>query len=228
MKIDFRPKSLQTFFYLLGNYFLNLRSLEIYSIHDSSNFKLKLNDDNFPFNQFTRLDEFLIGTSNITFDLSQQLVEFLNKLEIFKLNVLVDQKGPNLNSSNFTQLMCNPKVASFELNLGIDLTFIRNNNLVLDKNPYELDELISEFVDSMKTSGKKLKAIQINVEIWPSLLVDINNLDLANFENLLKIDISSIHVHSHDSICKQISDIRCMGNFKKNFIGSNHLKIFNK
>jgi hypothetical protein len=207
IRVEFKSRAVGLFLDLLGNYFTNVTSLEFYSIPDESKFRLKFNNENFPLGGYTRLEELVLGTSNLSFDLADNLlISTACRLKRFHLNVTIDQKS----SAKLSSLVGTAiRIEKIGLNLDVDLAFIRNSNLVLDKNPYDLDEIVREHMMLLEAHFSKLDQILVSMVVWPSVINNLSTLALSSCENLSKLEISSIHVHSDESICKIISSLKC-------------------
>lgn len=202
LKIEFKSTSLQAILDLIFIYSFNLTQLELYSADDHANFGLKLTKDTFPYTKLAYLEELCIGTTNITCDTSDYLAQLLNKLNHFSLNVSIDLK----NVDSLASLIKHEKIVSVDLNFGIGLNYLRANEIVLNTNPYELDDLVKDYFNL--DFSNKLSSIKLYIIAWPCILKTVN-LNQSNCEYLNKLDLSSIHIHSHESTCKYLSDLKC-------------------
>ncbi|RNA03635.1 hypothetical protein BpHYR1_027928, partial [Brachionus plicatilis] len=140
LRVEFKSSSIQTLFNLVFNHCLDLTHLELYSSYDKSDFSLNLSSHNFPHHKLPKLCHLATGTNNITLSLNEHLFDLINKLSSFSLNVSIDKSNHLLST-----LINEKKIDSCDLNFGIDLGYLRSNNIVLNTNPYVLDDLVQEY-----------------------------------------------------------------------------------
>lgn len=199
LRVEFKSSSVQTLIKFLTNCCLNVTHLELYSCYDESAFSLNLTSHNFPHHKLSKLSHLVTGTNNITLSLNQYMFDLINKLDTFSLNISVDKSNNYL-----SELISNQKVVKCDLNFGIDLTYLRSNNIVLNTNPYVLDDLVKDYF--ALDFENKLNSFKLYILIWPCILSKIDlNFDTTKYLN--KIDFSSIHIHSKESICKLLSSL---------------------
>lgn len=199
LRVEFKSSSAQTLLKLLSTHCSNLTHLELYSSYDESGFSLNLTNQNFLQYKLNKLSHLVTGTNNITLSLNQQFFDLINKLSTFSLNVSLDKSNNHL-----IDLISDKKIHTCDLNFGIDLNYLRSNNIVLNTNPYVLDNLVNDYFSL--DFADKLNSIKLYIQIWPCILSTFNlNLNTTNY--LKKIDFSYIHIHSRDSICKYLSSL---------------------
>ncbi|CAF0925886.1 unnamed protein product [Brachionus calyciflorus] len=199
LKIEFKSTSHRTVLILISQYSLNLNNLELYSSYDESYFVLNLNESLFPFQKLAKLKRLVTGTNNLRFNLNNFLFDLVAKLDSFNLNVSINKAN-----SELSRLINLKKIEIFELNFGIDLNFLRSNDILLNTNPYELDDLVKDYF--MLNFNNKLESIKLYILIWPCILSNIN-LNLEHAKYLKRVDFSSIHIHSDKSICQLLANL---------------------
>lgn len=199
LRVEFKSSSVQTLLKLLSTHCSNLTHLELYSSYDESEFNLNLTCQTFLQYKLNKLTHLVTGTNNITLSLNKHLFDLINKLSSFSLNVSLDTAKNYL-----IDLINSKKIYTCDLNFGIDLNFLRSNNIVLNTNPYVLDDLVKDYFSL--DFADKLSSIKLYIQIWPCILSTVN-LNLNSIKYLKKIDFSYIHIHSKDSICKLISSL---------------------
>lgn len=222
LAIEFKPSSSRTVLELIFNYCLNLNSLSLYSAYNDSNFILKLNKLNFLYEKLKYLKEFNILTDNIQIDIrDENFLEFFHKLEEFNLNININNCISNENY--LRKLIRNSKVKFTQLNLGIDVNQLRASNVTLNTNPFELDEYLKDYLELGYED--KMEMIKISISAWPCFISNLNLI--LNSKYLTSLNISCVHIHSHQSTCQILSQFKCKNIKILIFIKTNlYLRIF--
>lgn len=197
LKVEFKSSSSRILLQLIIKNCFNLKKLELYYDNGQSKNVLDLSERIFPFKKLTKLKHLITGTDNLTFNLNNSLLDLIHVLDTFSINISINKTDEAL--FNLINL---DKIDRFDLNFGIDINFLRMNNIVLNTNPFNLSDVVKNYFDL--NFNNKLNSIKLYISMWPCILPNID-LNLSNAKFLKKIDFSSIHIHSTKSICNFLS-----------------------
>lgn len=202
----------------MSSFFQNVISLEIYLL-DRSDIML-YNCSSFPFECMQRLEELTMATGNIAFLLDKDLAELVKtRLKRFRLNVSststchrLDQDMAYLNE--LADCACVKRV---DIDIEIMQPHFLNVYQELFSEEATTDSLpvlvINEHIRAIfsSTRPEKIHSIRLASRLTGKWIVikNIDILHLNDYGRLVRLDLCMVHIHSNESICRQIGELRC-------------------
>lgn len=165
----------------------------------------------------SRLEDFIMGNDNLTLLINPHLVEFVKNLRgRFRVNL----NSTNLaeNCRHIQELMSFSACRNLNIVLDIKSSDIDTENLKYEKHLKSvslasIDEFIQNAADRLRTVGKvkcvKILRRAVSINWLAYEIKNIETLRLNEFAGLEALDLSMTHIHSTDSICKLIEDLKC-------------------
>lgn len=213
--------------------FSNVISFEIYTREVNNPILIFLNQStSTAVDSMSRLDEFVVGNDNLAIVFNSSVFKFVKRLSRYRLNLNLATRNRaeycRLVQTLMSQSTCR------EVRIGVELNnFIRTNlfeddidelgacgvqdkHVCVERQLNKIDELVQVAMDKLtNVCEQKIKCLQAcdRKPFFPSLVLgfELKNIDcirIGELTSLETLDLSTVHVHSGQSICSLIGDLK--------------------